>query len=97
MYVPPAVIGIGCAILTATLMRKLLGELRPVAGLDRRLREAARLGFRRALVPAAGPAPTGDGLAGLDVVRVATLRDALRAALAATPESAGEPVMSPVR
>ena len=30
----------------------LLGELRPVSGLDRRLREAARLGFERALVPA---------------------------------------------
>ena len=29
----------------------LLGEVRPVRGLDRRLREAARLGFRRALVP----------------------------------------------
>ena len=29
----------------------LLGEVRPVPGLERRLREAARLGFRRALVP----------------------------------------------
>src|SRR4029079_791732 len=29
----------------------LLGELRTVSGLDRRLREAARLGFRRAIVP----------------------------------------------
>ena len=29
----------------------LLGELRAVAGLERRLREAARLGFARALVP----------------------------------------------
>ncbi len=33
----------------------LLGEVRPVRGLDRRLREAARLGFRRALIPP-GPA-----------------------------------------
>ena len=31
----------------------LLGELRSVAGLERRLREAARLGFRRAIVPRA--------------------------------------------
>ncbi len=31
----------------------LLGELRPVGGLDRRLREAARLGFARAIVPRA--------------------------------------------
>ena len=30
----------------------LLGELRPVPGLERRLREAARLGFERAIVPA---------------------------------------------
>ena len=30
----------------------LLGELRPVRGLERRLREAARLGFRQAIVPA---------------------------------------------
>ena len=29
----------------------LLGELRPVAGLERRLREASRLGFGRAIVP----------------------------------------------
>ena len=32
----------------------LLGELRPVAGLERRLREAARLGFERAIVPRHG-------------------------------------------
>jgi DNA repair protein RadA/Sms len=75
----------------------LLGELRPVVGLDRRLREAARLGFRRALVPAAGPAPVADGLGGLDIVRVATLRDALRAALTAAAERPAEPVMEPAR
>ena len=33
----------------------LLGELRSVGGLDRRLREAARLGFTRAIVPAIDP------------------------------------------
>jgi DNA repair protein RadA/Sms len=39
----------------------LAGEIRPVAGVDRRLAEAARLGFRRALVPSghAGPDPQG--------------------------------------
>ena len=57
----------------------LLGELRPVSGLDRRLREAARLGFERAVVPAAGRAPTG--VDGIRVVPVATLRDAVRVAL----------------
>ena len=43
----------------------LLGGLRPVQGLERRLREAARLGFRQAIVPAGedserlGPAIAG--------------------------------------
>ncbi|HEX9550055.1 MAG TPA: DNA repair protein RadA [Candidatus Limnocylindrales bacterium] len=58
----------------------LLGELRAVAGLERRLREAARLGFERAIVPrpARGALPTVPGLA---IVAVASLRDAIRAAL----------------
>lgn len=56
----------------------LLGEVRPVPGLDRRLREAARLGFRRALVPAGPSASSGAPLpAGLELVRVGTLREAL--------------------
>ena len=56
----------------------LLGEVRPVRGLDRRLREAARLGFRRALIPA-GPDPsTGTSLPpGLELLRASTLSDAL--------------------
>jgi DNA repair protein RadA/Sms len=70
----------------------LLGELRVVGGLERRLREAGRLGFRRAIVPAGrGRAPT---VAGLDVITVASLRDAIRAALASGPiheESIGPP------
>ena len=58
----------------------LLGELRPVAALERRLREAARLGFDRAIV--ARPARSGvPAVEGLDVVAVGTLRDAIRAAL----------------
>jgi len=62
----------------------LLGELRAVGGLDRRLREAARLGFARALVPR----PRGrelPAIAGLEVVVVGTLRDAVRAAVASQP------------
>jgi DNA repair protein RadA/Sms len=58
----------------------LLGELRTVGGLDRRLREAARLGFTRALVPR----PRGrelPSIPGMDVVVVGTLGDAVRAAL----------------
>ena len=59
----------------------LLGELRPVSGLDRRLREAARLGFDRAIVPVA----RSGGIAvvpGLRVAPVASLREAIDAALA---------------
>jgi DNA repair protein RadA/Sms len=56
----------------------LLGEVRPVPGLDRRLREAARLGFRRALIPA-GSSGAGGTLVpkGLQLLPVATLREAL--------------------
>ena len=57
----------------------LLGELRPVAGVDRRLREAARLGFTRAIVPAGRQGGTTDD--GIDVVPAGSLRDALAAAL----------------
>jgi DNA repair protein RadA/Sms len=59
----------------------LLGELRSVTGLERRLREAARLGFVRAIVPRpprGGSAPTVDGL---EIVAVGTLREAIDAAL----------------
>ena len=61
----------------------MLGELRVVGGLERRLREAARLGFRRAIVPA-GRAKL-PAIPGLDVIAVGTLRDAIRAALATGP------------
>ena len=58
----------------------LSGELRRVPGLSRRLAEAGRLGFTRALVPAgSGVGP----VAGLQVVEVATLTDALAAVFGA--------------
>jgi DNA repair protein RadA/Sms len=66
----------------------LLGELRAVGGLDRRLREAARLGFTRALVPR----PRGREVPvvpGMELVIVGTLGDAVRAALAAERVPAG--------
>ena len=59
----------------------MLGELRPVGGLDRRLREAARLGFTRAIVPRSRTRPD-DGAAGVEVIVVGSLAEALRAALA---------------
>ena len=49
------------------------GELRQVHQTARRLAEAARLGFRRAVVPASAPLD----LPGLDVLRVATLEQAV--------------------
>jgi DNA repair protein RadA/Sms len=60
----------------------LLGELRPVSGLDRRLREAARLGFERAIVPA-GRLASSAAVPGLRIVQVANLGEALVATLGA--------------
>jgi DNA repair protein RadA/Sms len=59
----------------------LLGELRSVVGLERRLREAARLGFERAIVPRPGRRSTERAGPGLELVEVATLREAVEAAL----------------
>jgi DNA repair protein RadA/Sms len=66
----------------------LLGELRPVSGLDRRLREAARLGFQRAVVPAGGRASSA--VEGIRTLPVANLRDALRAVLMPAESRSGE-------
>jgi DNA repair protein RadA/Sms len=61
----------------------LTGELRPIANVGRRLREAARLGFTRAIVPRQHSRDEpGEDYAELQLVRVATLRDAIVAALA---------------
>ena len=59
----------------------LTGELRPVHGLSRRLREAARLGFTRAVVPARSGRGEDADNGGIEIVRVATLRDAIAVAL----------------
>jgi DNA repair protein RadA/Sms len=54
----------------------LTGEVRRIVGLQRRLAEAARLGFREALVPDTSDTPPEIG--GLRVRRVASLGDALQ-------------------
>lgn len=54
----------------------LAGELRPVTGIDRRLAEAARLGFTHAIVPAG----CGSDSPTLEVIEVHDIRGALRAA-----------------
>jgi DNA repair protein RadA/Sms len=61
----------------------LLGELRSVNGLDRRLREAARLGFLRAIVPRPARGAATPRVEGLEVVAVGTLREAIAEALEA--------------
>jgi DNA repair protein RadA/Sms len=58
----------------------LAGEVRPVSGLSRRLSEAARLGFRTALIPR--PSPSSEPAkppAGMRVVEVSDIADALAA------------------
>jgi DNA repair protein RadA/Sms len=64
----------------------LLGELRSVVGLERRLREAARLGFGRAIVPRPSRGGAIPAVPGLEVVAVGSLREAIEAALAPSPE-----------
>lgn len=68
----------------------LLGELRSVPGLERRLREAARLGFKAAIVPRAGRGATTPVVDGLRVHEVATLRDAVEVGLAARTDRRGD-------
>jgi DNA repair protein RadA/Sms len=64
----------------------LLGELRPVPGLERRLREAARLGFRIAIVPRSRQA--APQIKGLTIIAAANLREALSHALVGAKEPA---------
>jgi DNA repair protein RadA/Sms len=67
----------------------LLGELRPVPGLERRLREATRLGFRTAIVPGSrrGDLPSVNGM---EVIAVANLRSAIGHAVGGGRVPAGE-------
>lgn len=59
----------------------LSGELRSVGQIDRRLNEAKRLGFRRAIVPASMGGRSGDLPKNFEVIRVSTLREAIGAVL----------------
>jgi DNA repair protein RadA/Sms len=84
LSVPPGVVAIGEV--------GLAGEVRRVAGLARRLAEAERMGFRRAVVPAgsAGLEGTGtqaarDAAEGLEVVPVEDIRQALAKVLGGHP------------
>jgi DNA repair protein RadA/Sms len=57
----------------------LAGEVRNVAGVPRRVTEAERMGYRKAIVPPGSSVAVGDS--GITVIEVEDVRGALRAAL----------------
>jgi len=59
----------------------LSGELRAVSQLELRLKEAAKLGFKRCIVPRSSRRRAADAPAGLEVIGCRTLYEALDAAL----------------
>ncbi|MEO6794701.1 MAG: hypothetical protein ABI253_04855, partial [Mycobacterium sp.] len=65
----------------------LAGDLRPVAGIDRRLAEASRLGFTTALTPPGAPATVG----GLRTVAAANIGAALQHLADIADRRAGRP------
>lgn len=88
VYEPAADLALGLAVASsvigASIPEKLVscgeiglgGEIRQVAQAERRLAEAARLGFTKALVPMMNPTQ----ISGIELVRVATLNEAIIAA-----------------
>jgi DNA repair protein RadA/Sms len=77
----------------------LTGELRPAVGIERRLREAARLGFGRAIVGHPADRASLPRIEGMRVTAISSLRDALVAALEpkiAEPGTAAEPAVPEV-
>ncbi|SRR5579885_165848 len=85
---PAGDLGVSVAVATSYLDRSvdprlilageigLTGEVRPVVSLERRLKEAARLGFRRALVPA-GNLPLPSAIDHMEVIGIEYLVEAL--------------------
>jgi len=61
------------------------GELRPVMQAERRIAEAATMGFKRVLLPEAGSTPEMGKKFGIELVRCNTVSDALYAALGVKP------------
>jgi len=72
----------------------LSGELRSVGQLPRRLNEAAKLGFRRVLVPRSVARRVQQPLAEVEVLGARTLREALEIALVGTPAENEEELKS---
>lgn len=69
------------------------GELRTVSQLERRLTEAAKLGFKRVIVPKTGRRPVQ--VEGIQTVAVKTLVEALHIALNAAPASGAQTAEQP--
>jgi DNA repair protein RadA/Sms len=61
------------------------GQLRPVGQLELRLQEAARLGFRRAVVPRGGLPPSQAASLDLQILEAGSVAEALVAALGVDP------------
>jgi DNA repair protein RadA/Sms len=59
----------------------LSGELRSVSQLDRRLNEAQKLGFKRAIIPATSYRGPRERIAGLELLRVGSVHEAIEAGL----------------
>ncbi len=59
----------------------LSGELRPMPQLDRRIGEAARLGFKSCLIPQGSPRISSDGVSGIEIIMANTVAQALRLGL----------------
>jgi len=58
----------------------LSGELRSVPQIERRISEAARLGFTRCIIPAASQKTLRE-VGGLEIIRSGSVAEALRAGL----------------
>jgi DNA repair protein RadA/Sms len=70
----------------------LLGELRTVVGIRRRLKEAARLGFSAAIIPHDGGAAATGEMDGLRIVEVRTIGEAIETGLPDHPSPRGDAV-----
>ncbi len=65
----------------------LSGELRSVSQLDRRLNEAQKMGFKRAIIPATTTRGPSDRFQDIELHRVATAQEAIEAGLSAPSRS----------
>jgi DNA repair protein RadA/Sms len=61
----------------------LSGELRSVAQMERRLGEAQRLGFSKAVIPASAAKRGTTNVSGLRVLRADTVSEAIEASISA--------------